>query len=170
MRAPKFFTLLSVAFFSATRPIATSIIPPLAASLMKALSAELNVPPLALLLLISDFDLPVLSPDEPELLGLAVGNILGFCATAVPLKPMQPVAITLRTNRIFIESLFFIGFDKIRAPKQKFGTPVSRRADEMVVRLAVCASLATSHVRTFHSRRYVFVAVVRLVNLLHAAK
>ena len=29
--------------FSATRPIATSIIPPLAASLMKALSAELNL-------------------------------------------------------------------------------------------------------------------------------
>jgi hypothetical protein len=31
----------------------------------------------------SDFDLPVSCPDDGELLGVTVGNILGFCATVV---------------------------------------------------------------------------------------
>ena len=62
---------------------------------MKALSAELSVLALALLLLLSDFD-------------------LGFWAKAAPLRPMQVMAIRPVTNRIFMENLFFIDFDKIK--------------------------------------------------------
>jgi hypothetical protein len=80
--------------------------------LMKALSAELNVPPLALLLVIS-------CSGEGELRGVAVGNILGFCATAVPLRPMQLIPIMPRTNRVFMENLCFIGFDSIRGVETK---------------------------------------------------
>jgi hypothetical protein len=57
--------------------------------------------------------------DEPELLGVAVGNILGFCAKAVPLRPMQPMAIMPSTNRIFMKNLRFIGFDKIKGVETK---------------------------------------------------
>jgi hypothetical protein len=53
--------------------------------LMKALSAELSVLALALLLLLSDFD-------------------LGFWAKAVPLRPRQAMAIRPVTNRIFMEN------------------------------------------------------------------
>ena len=94
---------------------------------MKALSAELNVRPLALLLVLSDFDLAVPCSGEPELVGVAVGNIFGFCAKASPLRPMQPMAITPSMNRIFMGNLFFIGFNKIKGAETKFSTPDSRR-------------------------------------------
>jgi hypothetical protein len=84
---------------------------------MKALSAELSVPALALLLVLSDFDLAAACSDEPELLGVAVGNILR--AKAVPLKPIKAMAMKLVINRIFMENLLFIGFDKIKGAELK---------------------------------------------------
>jgi hypothetical protein len=67
---------------------------------MNALSAELSVLALALLLLLSDFD-------------------LGFWANAVSLRPMQAMAMTPVMNRIFMENSFFIGFDKIKGAELK---------------------------------------------------
>jgi hypothetical protein len=67
----------------------------------------------------SDFDLTVSCSDDGELLGVTVGNILGFCATAVLPRPIQPMAITPSTNRIFMENLCFIGFDKIKGVETK---------------------------------------------------
>jgi hypothetical protein len=67
-----------------------------------------------LLLVLSDFDLAAACSDEPELLGVAVGNILR--AKAVPLSPIKAIAIKLVMNRIFTENLFFIGFDRLRGP------------------------------------------------------
>jgi len=55
------------------------------------LSAELSVLALALLLLLSDFD-------------------LGLWAEAAPLRPMQVMAIRPVMDRIFMENLFFIDF------------------------------------------------------------
>jgi hypothetical protein len=69
---------------------------------MKALSAELSVLALALLLLLSDFD-------------------LGFWAKAAPPRPTQVTAIRPVMNRIFMENLFFIGFDKIKGAELKLG-------------------------------------------------
>src|SRR4029077_13272815 len=151
IRAPKFFASLSVAFFSATRPIATSIIPPLAASLMKALSAELSALALALLLPLSDFD-------------------LGFWAKAVPLRPMQTKAMTPIINRIFMENLFFIDFDKIKGAELKV-RQTCLAPPSIAGRQCNRSSQSTpGRIGTFPSRRHVFVAVVRLVNLLHAGK
>jgi hypothetical protein len=82
--------------------------------LTKALSAELSVLALALLLLLSDFN-------------------LGFCAKAAPLRPMQAMAMTPVTNRIFMENLFFIGFDKIKGAELKSGKPDSRRSRQLAV-------------------------------------
>jgi len=80
---------------------------------MKALSAELSLAPLL------DFDLTVSRSDELEPLGVAVGNIFGFCAKAVPPRPMQPMAKKPRTNRIFMENLSFIDFDTIKGAVNK---------------------------------------------------
>jgi len=68
--------------------------------LTKALSAELSVFALALLLLLSDLD-------------------LGFWAKAVPLRPMQAMAMTLIINRIFMENLFFIGLIRFKRAELK---------------------------------------------------
>jgi hypothetical protein len=81
---------------------------------MKALSAELSVLALALLIALSDFDLPATCSDEPELLGVAVGNILR--AKAVPLRPIKAMAMKLVINRIFMENLLFIGLIRLRVP------------------------------------------------------
>jgi hypothetical protein len=81
---------------------------------MKALSAELSVLALALLLLLSDFD-------------------LGFWAKAAPLRPMQAIVIRPVMNRIFMENLFFIGFDKIKGGELKDRKPDSRPPPELAV-------------------------------------
>jgi hypothetical protein len=83
---------------------------------MKALSAELSVLALALLVVLSEF-LAAACSDEPELLGVAVGNILR--AKAVPLRPIKAMAMKLVINRIFMKNLLFIGFDKIKGAELK---------------------------------------------------
>ena len=91
---------------------------------MKALSAELSVLALALLLVLSDFDLAAACSDEPDYRSL--GNILR--AKAVPLRPMKAMAMRAVINRIFMENLFFIGFDKIKGAELKAPANLIRTA------------------------------------------
>ena len=74
---------------------------------------------LALFVLLSDFD-------------------LGFWAKAVPLRAMQAMAMTPVMNRIFMENLFFIGFDKIKDAELKSRKTDSRRPRELAV-IAIAA-------------------------------